>query len=347
MKVSMFNYDAIPAVRQSLDDLVKNHYSLYYKALVSGEKVDETSFDWSSFLNCGLASSANGEILFRYRCSRLMDDFLFTDRVDYVGADRVLYLSDNESLLRAQSMPQCKGASALDIGTGSGVQSIAAYRRGASQVISVDVSPRAVEVARFNLTLNGLPQKGVILADFGQFESDETFDLIVSNPPFVPVPKNTTFMTSGAGGEDGLDFVRLILHKCKTFLAPGGTLCLVSISTGGLAFSELERMLVEHFYDDSVCIDVQNIFPKSVGMDRFLEVFLGASEVSVWERTFQKRGLTHLHNLLITVSKSSRWEFHRSDLVPSLSVPVENKGSVDWPGYLDEIRLARASAGAE
>jgi hypothetical protein len=51
-----------------------------------------------------------------------------------------------------------------------------------------------------------------------------------------------------------------------------------------------------------------------------------------------------LHNLLITVSPAPRWRFGRSELARDLPAPVEHKGSVDWPGYLDEIRLARASA---
>ncbi|MCQ4122376.1 methyltransferase [Rhodococcus tibetensis] len=271
-------------------------------------------------------------------------DFIFTDRADYVGEDRVLYLSDNESLLRAQTLPDCREGRVLDVGTGSGVQTVAAFRRGATSVVSVDINPRATDMARFNLALNGLPTDGVVLTDFAELESDAPFDLMVSNPPFVPVPPDTQFMRSGASGQDGLDFIRLLLERRTALLAKGGTFCLVSISVGPFAFSELERLLVADYHQESVRIDVQTIFPAPAPIEDFIDVFGDLSTANDWRKSLRAAGFTHLHNLLVTVSKAPLSEFRRTALARTLPPVGENKGSVDWPDYLDEVRLARASA---
>lgn len=340
---SVLDVERAAELKPHLQRLLETDYPLYFRALVSGEPVD-TSEVFTAFVDAGLAAEADGVLTFNARCSRIGNDFIFTDRADYVGDDRVLYLSDNESLLRAQTLPDCRGLRVLDVGTGSGVQTVAAFRRGASSVVSVDINTRATEMARFNLRLNGLPADGVLLTDFNDLETEVAFDLMVSNPPFVPVPPDVRFMRSGASGHDGLDFVRLLLSRRTSLLVEGGTFCLVSISVGTLAFSELERIFVEHYRQESVRIDVQTIFSAPAPIEDFIDVFGDLSTADNWRKSLGASGFTHLHNVLVTVSNAPLSEFRRTALTRELPPIVENKGSVDWPDYFDEIRLARASA---
>jgi methylase of polypeptide subunit release factors len=89
---------------------------------------------------------------------------------------------------------------ALDLGTGCGVQALLASRH-AEATVAVDVDPRAVRYAQLNCQLN---DSAVDVRRGSWFEpvADETFDLIVANPPFVISPDSSyVFRDSGLGGD--------------------------------------------------------------------------------------------------------------------------------------------------
>lgn len=78
--------------------------------------------------------------------------------------------------------------SALDVGTGSGIQTLHLSQH-ADRVVGTDFLPRALEMARWSASLNGLGEC-VVFREGNLLEPvhDEKFDLIVSNPPFVLSP---------------------------------------------------------------------------------------------------------------------------------------------------------------
>ncbi len=110
--------------------------------------------------------------------------------------------------------------SALDLGTGCGVQAMHLADR-ATRVCATDVNPRALWLAELSCALSGAPN--VVTQEGSLFEpvQDERFDLIVSNPPFVitPDPVRYTYRESDRGG-DGLcaDLVR----QAPAHLTDGG-----------------------------------------------------------------------------------------------------------------------------
>lgn len=74
--------------------------------------------------------------------------------------------------------------SVLDLGTGSGIGAVVAARRGAS-VVAVDINPEAVRCAQINALLNYVDGRiDVRLGDLFEPVPDETFDLVLFNPPF-------------------------------------------------------------------------------------------------------------------------------------------------------------------
>lgn len=124
------------------------------------------------------------------------------------------------------------GFSALDICTGSGALAIAAARSGADHVVAVDLSRRALLNARVNARRSGVDVR-VRRADLRALDDHrETFDLVVSNPPYVPA-------TPGADGagcpprhcwDGGCSGRRLLDPLCEAvpkLLRPGGTCLLV------------------------------------------------------------------------------------------------------------------------
>ena len=87
---------------------------------------------------------------------------------------------------------------ALDVGAGGGVQALLAARH-AERVVAVDISPRALRLARWSLGLNRV--ENVELRHGSLFEpvGDEQFDLIVSNPPFIISPDRNLLYRDGGG----------------------------------------------------------------------------------------------------------------------------------------------------
>lgn len=90
--------------------------------------------------------------------------------------------------------------SALDLGSGCGIQALLASRH-AGRVVATDLNPRAVEVTAFNAALNHVDVESVE-GDLFEPVRGRTFDLLVSNPPFVISPDSSfLFRDSERGGE--------------------------------------------------------------------------------------------------------------------------------------------------
>ena len=123
----------------------------------------------------------------------------------------------------------------LELGTGSGCIAIAcALAFPDSRVVATDISPDALAVARVNVRRYELEQRLQLLqADlFSGVEGQ--FDLIVSNPPYVPQDQLASLPAEYqhepalalASGPDGLESARLILQDAGRYLTEGGILAL-------------------------------------------------------------------------------------------------------------------------
>ncbi len=111
------------------------------------------------------------------------------------------------------------GGTALDLGTGSGVQALHAAGRRA-RVTATDVNPRALRFAALTLALSGFA--GADLREGSLFEpvAGERFDLIVSNPPFVISPGERFVYRDG--GMAGDDLCRTLVSRSADHLRDGG-----------------------------------------------------------------------------------------------------------------------------
>jgi release factor glutamine methyltransferase len=160
-------------------------------------------------------------------------------------------IADGRLLAACMQREIRRGAEVADICTGSGILAVAAARAGA-RVTAVDVSRRAVLSARINARLNGVSVRAVrgdLLAPL----AGERFDVIVSNPPYVPTPTDTTPTGAARAWEAGRDGRRLLDRICEhapRHLRPGGVLLLVHSSVCG------ERLTVERLRRQELHTDV-------------------------------------------------------------------------------------------
>ncbi|WP_019888306.1 DUF7059 domain-containing protein [Streptomyces purpureus] len=118
-------------------------------------------------------------------------------------------------------------ASALDLGTGSGIQALHAAQH-ATLVTATDLNPRALEFTRLTLALSGARGAELLAGSLFEPVDGDTYDLIVSNPPFVISPLASGKGDSGArltyrdGGMSGDDLCRTLVQQAGERLNDGG-----------------------------------------------------------------------------------------------------------------------------
>jgi release factor glutamine methyltransferase len=153
----------------------------------------------------------------------------------------------------------------LDFCTGSGCIAIAlAAKCPEAKIVATDISAEALKLARENATRNTVAERIEFRRGdgFAAPASDSQFDLIVSNPPYIPSaeiatlePEVRDFDPRAAldGGADGLEFYRLIASQAGAFLKAGGKV-MVEFGDGQAEairkIFETEKWIVEAVKED-------------------------------------------------------------------------------------------------
>lgn len=189
----------------------------------------------------------------------------FFHGLEFVVSPDVLIPREDTGVLIDLAMEKAKAVprpAIVDLGTGSGIVAIVLAKHcSTAEVTAVDVSPAALEVARVNAARHGARVR-FLQGDWYAPLSNERFDLIVSNPPYVVAGdphlaqnglpfEPQTALTDGIAGGDGLACIRAIVAGAAAHLRPGGWL------------------LMEHGYDQAVKV-------------RELLVAAGFSDVASW-----------------------------------------------------------------
>jgi len=135
---------------------------------------------------------------------------------------------------RAQPLP----LRILDVGTGTGAIALAlATHLPHAGIIACDISPAALEVARSNAAQHNLAQRITFVESdlLAQIPAEQPFDIIVSNPPYIPLTDAPTLApevrdheppTALFAGPDGLDLYRRLIPAAHSALKPNGLLAL-------------------------------------------------------------------------------------------------------------------------
>ena len=148
--------------------------------------------------------------------------------------EHVLIPRQDTECLVERVLPYVDGKRVLDVCTGSGCIAIAIAKLGKPFIVhGVDISEEALAVARQNATeLNASVE---LFAGDLMTKMDGQYDVIVSNPPYIPpsvieglMPEVRLHepMLALDGGQDGLEFYRRIARQAVTRLAPSGRLFL-------------------------------------------------------------------------------------------------------------------------
>ncbi|WP_284945211.1 peptide chain release factor N(5)-glutamine methyltransferase [Acidisoma cladoniae] len=152
-----------------------------------------------------------------------------------VSKDTLIPRPDSELLIETALTlhPDRKLGRILDLGTGTGCLLLAALTEfPTAWGLGIDLSPAAARIAQMNAQNLGLSDRAAILVAEWTEALAGRFDLIVSNPPYIPLGDIAGLMPEVAahephlaldGGPDGLDPYRTLFPRLERLLTPAGT----------------------------------------------------------------------------------------------------------------------------
>ena len=164
-----------------------------------------------------------------------------------INEDTLIPRPETELLVETalQMIPDDAVFNILDLGTGSGAIAIAiASERPNSKIVATDINTNALSIAKNNAETHKLNNIQFYLSDWYQYIPLQSFDLIVSNPPYIK--KDDEHLSQGdvrfepelalVAGADGMQAISIIIENAKRYLANDAYL------------------LIEHGYDQKALV---------------------------------------------------------------------------------------------
>ena len=249
--------------------------------------------------------------------------------------------------------------SALDLGTGCGIQALHAARH-ATRVVATDISARALEIAALNAELNGFRNIEFRLGSLFEPVAGERFGQIVSNPPFVITPRAEAVPAYEYrdGGMVGDALVASVIGGIASHLEPGGIAQLLGNweyhdGTIGAGRDGLERVAE---WVASTGLDAWVVEREVQDAALYAETWIrdGGTRPGIefdrlydaWLDDFVQRGVTEIGFGYLTLRASSRGlrRFERlgSAVGSGLGIHIaETMAAADWQSARTDDELGR------
>ncbi|MCL1994754.1 MAG: peptide chain release factor N(5)-glutamine methyltransferase [Defluviitaleaceae bacterium] len=152
----------------------------------------------------------------------------------YVNENVLIPRNDTEILAEAaiKHINTTNALTVLDMCTGSGCVLVSLLHYTEAVGVGVDISPSALDIAKKNAVKNNVGHKASFILSDMFSDIKQKFDLIVSNPPYIPTAHIPTLEHSVKahephmaldGGADGLRFYHTLAKEAANFLEPNGT----------------------------------------------------------------------------------------------------------------------------
>ena len=165
----------------------------------------------------------------------------------------------------------------LDVGTGTGCIACIIAQRTKAQVLGVDISSKALSIALDNSSKLKLYNKAIFRKSdlFSNIHEDEEFDVIISNPPYIPITERESIQNEVkfdpeialyAHDKNGVEFYEKIASQATKYIKKDGYI----IFELGIGQSTLVKEILEEnkFYDIEIIKDLAYIDRVIIGRKR-------------------------------------------------------------------------------
>jgi protein-(glutamine-N5) methyltransferase, release factor-specific len=167
--------------------------------------------------------------------------------------------------------------SVLEIGVGSGAISISILKRvAATQVTGTDVSSKAIEITKANAKTHGVAQRLMLIESGKYWEISRKFDVIISNPPYIPSSQASTLQPEVGlfepaealfgSDEDGMGFYRNFSIEAVRLLDP--TRGFIAVEVGDGQAQPVSKIFEQAGWVDVEIYDDLNKLPRVVTASR-------------------------------------------------------------------------------
>lgn len=235
--------------------IVERVFGLSYAMILADRERDFSS----SYLDEILEKRKNREPL-----QYIFGSWEFMGKEFYVSPQCLIPRPDTEILVEKALEFVKTGADVADLCTGSGCIGLSLMMYGSlNSLCLMDISSGALQMAKKNAQRHGIEEKcEFVLGDILKDMPKKKFDLIVSNPPYIPT-KDIEGLSEEVkrepilaldGGEDGLDIIRFLIGDGLSYLRENG------------------HMLIEFGYDQGLIMDKMLKEKMDTGSIKFYEI---------------------------------------------------------------------------
>lgn len=297
------NKEKIGQFGEQLKELYQNNLGLYTALFADERPVERSEIPtelYESIHTLGIALGTN-EVRSSVRILNLDGAFFATDHVSYQGDEQnegMVMPFHPENTYLSDEMRIEGGESVLEIGVGSGVNSILAVLRGAEKVTALDVNPRTFDYTKFNMALNGVEESKIELILNQSTSLDDLlvpvngrkFDYVITNPPFEYGRDDETQLRNSSSGNDGLDMIRAIVSQVDDYLSAEGRMQMVYFAPGTSEGPTELVKVVQGLKDGSVEVKYRE---NSMKTKDFVDENVGSAIEIPAEHEFYWTGMLH------------------------------------------------------
>ena len=162
----------------------------------------------------------DGNYVSPFNLNLVNDIFVICDHLAH-GDDAVMGAGQTTTFMCDASRPSRRLARGLDVGCGAGTGALSLASQ-VDRVIGTDINRRAVALSRINAALNSIGNVEFREGDMFAPVAGETFDLIISQPPFVSAPPGLATAAFEFGGPRGDELPMRLLREIPAYLAKNG-----------------------------------------------------------------------------------------------------------------------------
>lgn len=208
--------------------LIERFCNLTAVDIVMGKKLDSSKLE-------EVKEKAKYRVKTRIPVQQIIGYGYFMNEKFKVTKDTLIPRDETEFLVRISSdiINKNNFKKILDIGTGTGCIACMITKYTPAEVLAVDISRDALQIALDNVTHLGLTKKVLLRKSdlFSNVKDGEKFEMIVSNPPYIPlkekenIQKEVTFEPEIAlytNDDDGIEFYDKIICQSEKFLIKNG-----------------------------------------------------------------------------------------------------------------------------